>query len=75
MNLVSKSLIFLGICFILSGIIYHFFGKYLPPLGKLPGDIYIKGKNSSFYFPITSCVIVSLILILLGQLWRFFNKL
>ncbi|PLY00182.1 MAG: DUF2905 domain-containing protein [Desulfuromonas sp.] len=35
------------------------FGPKIPWLGKLPGDIYIKRENASFYFPVTSCLLVS----------------
>jgi len=38
-------------------------------LGKLPGDIQIRGKNVSFYFPIATSLLLSLILSLLSYLW------
>lgn len=42
----------------------------LGPFGQLPGDITIKGENSTFYFPIVTCILVSLILTLLTWLFR-----
>jgi hypothetical protein len=42
----------------------------IPWLGKLPGDILIKKDNSQFYFPITTCIIISIILTLLFYLFR-----
>ena len=43
----------------------------VPWLGKLPGDISIKKGNFSFYFPIVTCIVVSVVLTLLA---RFFRK-
>ena len=42
----------------------------LGPLGKLPGDISIHRGNSSFYFPIVTCLLISLVLTLLSWLFR-----
>lgn len=55
----SKFLITLGVALILLGLLY----PYLASLGfgKLPGDIHIKKDNFSFYFPITSAIIISII--------------
>ena len=47
-----------------------FFGARLPfRLGRLPGDIIHRGEHSTFYFPIVSCLVVSIVLSLL--LWLF----
>ena len=40
------------------------------PLGRLPGDIAIKRGNSSFYFPIVTCILVSVVLTVIGALFR-----
>ena len=48
------------------------FGEKLPiKLGRLPGDIRYEGKNGFFYFPITTCIVLS---ILFPVLMRFFGK-
>jgi uncharacterized protein HemY len=57
----GKILIFSGFLLILIGLVFSFVGK-IPYLGKLPGDIYIKRENFTFYFPITTCILVSIIL-------------
>ena len=45
------------------------------PLGRLPGDIRIEGANGSFYFPLTSSILVSVILtIVLNVIIRLFKK-
>lgn len=70
MNAIAKILIIFGIVLILTGIILQFVPK-IPWLGRLPGDIYIKKENFTFYFPLSTCIIISiiisLILYLLGK--------
>ena len=39
-------------------------------LGRLPGDVFVEGRSSTFYFPIVTCVVVSLVLTLVGWLLR-----
>ena len=40
------------------------------PIGRLPGDIVIRRENGTFYLPITTCIVISLLLTLVGQLFR-----
>jgi hypothetical protein len=42
----------------------------IPILGKLPGDIYIKRENFSFYFPITTCILLSFLLSLILMIFK-----
>lgn len=65
----GKILIGLGILTILIGLWWEFSGKGFP-LGKLPGDIHIKKENFSFYFPITSSIVISIILGLILKLLK-----
>ncbi len=69
----GKLFIFLGIFFVLLGIFFVVGGK-VPLVGKLPGDIYIQRENLTFYFPLASCALLSIILTLLmwliGGLFR-----
>ena len=65
----GKSLILIGIILIVVGVIMNFSGK-IPFLGKLPGDIYIKKDNFSFYFPITTCIIISIVLTLIFSIFK-----
>lgn len=65
----GKILIFLGIVIVLVGVLF-FFGDRIPFIGRLPGDIYIKKKNFTFYFPIVSSIIISLIISLIIYLFR-----
>jgi len=40
------------------------------PIGRLPGDFVIRRENATFYLPITTCIVISLLLTLVGQLFR-----
>ncbi len=57
---IGKVLVFLGIFMILFGLFFILAGK-IPFLGKLPGDIAIHTKRVNFYFPIVTCLIISLL--------------
>lgn len=65
----GKLLIALGLLLVAAGLLLTFGGK-VPWLGKLPGDLRIERENFSFYFPLTTCVLISLILSLLAWLFR-----
>ena len=60
MNQIAKTLVFLGLILIIVGGVIYLTGK-VPGIGKLPGDIQIKKENFTFYFPITTCLLVSLV--------------
>jgi hypothetical protein len=62
--LIGKMLIMIGAILLLLGLIMTF-GSKIPWIGRLPGDIIIKKDHFSFYFPFTSCIIVSISLTLL----------
>jgi len=58
---VGKSLILLGSALIVIGALLALASK-VSWLGRLPGDIYIQKKNFVFYFPITTCIIASIVI-------------
>jgi hypothetical protein len=61
----GRMLIILGIVLILVGLLFTV-GERMPTrIGRLPGDIVIRGKNTTFYFPIVTSILLSLILTLL----------
>ncbi|MFC1807737.1 DUF2905 domain-containing protein [Candidatus Omnitrophota bacterium] len=60
MNSISKSLLICGVIFILAGILIQY-GPKIPWIGRLPGDICIRKSNFSFYAPISTCIIISII--------------
>ncbi|MCD6522108.1 DUF2905 domain-containing protein [Candidatus Calescamantes bacterium] len=65
--LISKFLILTGLILILMGIFFNLAFK-IPGFGKLPGDILIKKKNFTFYFPLATCLILSILLTLILNL-------
>jgi hypothetical protein len=69
---VGRTLILIGVALIVVGVIVTL-GERLPiRLGRLPGDIVIRGKNSTFYFPLVTCLILSVVLTLLS--WLFSRR-
>ncbi|HIJ88202.1 MAG TPA: DUF2905 domain-containing protein [Desulfuromonadales bacterium] len=69
MNGLGRSLIFTGLLLLAVGLIVSFSPR-LPWLGKLPGDILVRKENVSFYFPLGSCIIISLLLSFIMWLFR-----
>ena len=65
----GRLLIILGVVLILAGLLLTYGGR-IPWLGKLPGDIRIERENFSFYFPLASSLLVSLLISLLFWLFR-----
>lgn len=63
-----RLLITLGIVLVIVGLLWPWLGKL--GLGRLPGDIVIERPGFKFYFPLTTSVVVSLILMLIVWLWR-----
>ena len=57
----GKSLMVLGAVIALIGLLLTLAGK-IPWLGRLPGDIYIKRENFTFYFPLATSILVSVVL-------------
>ena len=64
----GKWLIGTGLFLALIGVVLTMAGK-VPYLGRLPGDIYIKKEHFSFYFPLVTCVILSVLFSLILQLF------
>ena len=70
----GKMLLLFGLLMVLLGLVLlvagHFSGK-VPWLGRLPGDIYIQRGTWTFYFPLATCLIISVVLTLL---FSFFSR-
>jgi hypothetical protein len=62
-------LILLGVFIILIGL-FFLLGDRIPWVGRLPGDIIIRKKNFTFYFPLATSILISVILTLLFTLFR-----
>jgi hypothetical protein len=65
----GKLLIIAGCLLIAAGVLLTIVGK-VPFLGRLPGDIRIEKEGFSFYFPLTTCILISLLLSFLVWLFR-----
>jgi len=58
----GKTLVFVGVLVIAVGVVLMLLGKTNLPLGRLPGDILYRGKNTTFYFPLATSILVSVVL-------------
>lgn len=61
----GRLLIVAGLALTALGVVVLLIGKLNLPLGRLPGDIVWRGKNTTFYFPWVTCVVISLVLTLI----------
>ncbi len=74
MENMARFLVIGGIVLILLGGGVYLAAKFGIPFGRLPGDIRIEGKNGTFYFPVVSSILISILLtIILNLVARFFN--
>ncbi len=65
----GKLLLVLGLVIAFIGL-FMMLGGRIPFLGKLPGDIVIRRENFSFYFPLGTCILISIIITLILRLFR-----
>jgi len=66
----GRLLIFAGLALVAVGALVTLAGRLPFKLGRLPGDIYIHGRNSTFVFPLATCILLSLILSFIMWLLR-----
>jgi hypothetical protein len=66
----GRLLITLGLVLVVTGLVVSFAGRLPFRIGRLPGDIYIQGKNTSFYFPLATCILLSVVFSLVMWLFR-----
>jgi len=57
----GRLLITVGAVLMAAGLLITFAGKLPLRLGRLPGDIYIQGKSGTFYFPLVTCILISVV--------------
>jgi hypothetical protein len=65
---VSRALILVGLVIVVAGLLWPWLSKL--PLGRLPGDIVIEREGFSFYFPVTTCIVVSVVVTIIFWLFR-----
>ena len=66
----GRLLISAGVFLLIAGAVVLLGEKAGVRLGRLPGDIRIEGKNGGFYFPVVTCILISVILSLISWLFR-----
>jgi hypothetical protein len=70
MQEVGKFVLIVGLLMVAAGVILWRFPSLFGWVGKLPGDISVQKGNFSFYFPIVTCILVSIVITLLSWLFR-----
>jgi Protein of unknown function (DUF2905) len=71
---IGKLLLVLGIVLVAVGAWFAFGGRLPFRLGRLPGDIYYQGRHGSFYFPMVTCILASIVLTLLFWIVNLFRR-
>jgi hypothetical protein len=74
MNELGKTLLGLGLLIAIAGVLLIVAGRIGLPLGRLPGDIAYKGKNVSVFFPLGTCILISVVLSVLFWLFSRFHR-
>lgn len=64
MNEIPRLLISIGIILVIAGLIWQVGGRFIS-IGRLPGDFLFRGENTTFYFPLMTSIIISIVLSLL----------
>lgn len=70
----GRLLVVAGAILLIAGVVVILAGKANIPLGRLPGDISYRGKNTTFYFPIMTCIVISIILSLIMWIVNRFSR-
>ena len=68
----GRMLVMLGGLILVVGLVLILAGKVNLPIGRLPGDIVVRGKNSTFYFPLMTSIVLS---VLLSLVLYFVNRM
>ncbi len=72
MTEIGKMLLFFGVVLVVIGLLLVLLGRTNLPIGRLPGDILYRGKHTTFYFPLATSillsVVLSLVLYLIGRI-------
>jgi len=66
----GRFLILAGLILVAAGLLVNFGNKLPVRLGHLPGDIYVRGKHTTFYFPVVTCLLLSVVFSFVIWLFR-----
>lgn len=72
-NQTGKYIIIIGAVILIIGVIVYFFGGSLRWLGHLPGDIRIEKENFRFYFPLTTLILLNLLIFIIVRVWKWLH--
>ena len=72
-NQIGKYLALIGAILLVVGAIIYYFGGSLKWFGHLPGDIRFERGNFRFYFPLTTLILLNLIVYLIFRIWKWIN--
>ncbi len=70
----GRLLVAIGIVLVGVGLLLSFGAKLPFRLGRLPGDLSYQGRHGSFYFPVVTCIVLSLLLTLVLWIVNFFRR-
>lgn len=70
----GRTILILGIVLVVAGGAILLLGRTGLPIGRLPGDITYRGKNTTVYFPVITCIVISVALTLLSWIVQHFRK-
>jgi Protein of unknown function (DUF2905) len=70
MQEIGKFVVIIGAILVVAGVILWRFPSLFAWMGKLPGDISVQKGSFSFYFPVVTCILVSIVITLLSWLFR-----
>ncbi len=70
----GRLLVIAGVALVMIGVLVLLLGRAGLPLGRLPGDITYRGKNTTVYFPIVTCIVISVVLSLIFWLIAYFRR-
>ena len=70
MNPIAKLFVISGLMVLVLGLLIELFQRLHLPIGKLPGDFYWEGENSRFYFPLTTCALLSFFVSIGAYFWN-----
>ena len=74
MNELGKAFLGLGLLLAAIGAVLLLAGRFGLPLGRLPGDFAYRGKNVSFYFPLGTSILISIVLSVLFYLFSHLRR-
>ena len=74
MNELGRSLLLIGVFLVVVGGVILLLGRTGIPLGRLPGDVTYRGKHTTFYFPLMTCIVISIVLSVISWLIQHFRR-